>query len=57
MNKYINQNNKTIININNIYRLKAILINSDNNDNGHYYCFKKDIDDNLWFKFNDEKVF
>lgn len=40
-----------------LYHLQAILVHSGSINSGHYYCFiRPRIDDNKWYKLNDNKV-
>lgn len=38
------------------YDLYATVHHMGNLNQGHYYCYAKNIDDNNWYAFNDEKV-
>jgi ubiquitin carboxyl-terminal hydrolase 7 len=39
-----------------IYHLHAILIHSGSLDQGHYYCYIRPSEADVWFKFNDNTV-
>ena len=42
--------------VNNMYKLKGIVVHSGNCEGGHYYSFIFDNNSNQWFEFNDSIV-
>ncbi|KAL0232047.1 hypothetical protein PCE1_003043 [Barthelona sp. PCE] len=40
----------------NVYELYSVLIQSGSAMGGHYYCLTKNMDDGMWYKFNDSSV-
>ena len=42
--------------VNNMYKLKGIVVHSGNCEGGHYYSYIFDNNSNQWFEFNDSNV-
>ena len=58
MNKYTGEylNNNNAKDVNNLYKLKSIVIHQGHCEGGHYYAFIRDDNTKEWHQFNDTNV-